>query len=128
MAHKWIEKVTGPLEEKRQYRQGMARIEALPAPYRDVVKALQRYLTYYAGIVDGETLVTMNGDLVDLWERAAADGTPIRDIVGEDPVAFAEDFAAAYTGKRWMDKERARLTRAIARAAGEDAGSEEQPE
>ncbi len=51
----------------------------------------------------------MIGDFADLWERAAADGTPVRDIVGDDPVEFAETFPQAYTGKRWIDKERARL-------------------
>lgn len=125
MAAKWIELVTGPLEEKRQYRRDKARLEALPEPYRAAAKAFQRYLMYYGGIVDGTTLVTMTSDFLDLWERAAADGTPIRAIVGDDPVGFAEDFAAAYTGKRWMDKERDRLTRAIAQAAGEEPGSTE---
>ena len=43
-------------------------------------------------------------DLVDLWERAALDGTPVEDITGEDPVEFAESFAQAYGGKRWIDK------------------------
>jgi len=47
------------------------------------------------------------------WERAAADGTPVRAIVGDDPVEFAETFAQAYTGAHWIDKERARLTKAI---------------
>ena len=46
-------------------------------------------------------------------ERTAADGTPVRDVVGDDPIEFAETFAQAYTGKRWIDKERARLTKAI---------------
>lgn len=113
MAAKWIEFVTGPLEQKKQYKQHMARLEALSEPYRTAAKAFHRYFMYYAGIVDGETSVTMVGDLVDLWERAAADGTPVRAIVGDDPVEFAETFAQAYTGKHWIDKERARLTKAI---------------
>ena len=66
---------------------------------------------YYGGLTDGDTLVTMLGDFTDLWERAALDGTPVREIVGEDPVEFAETFALAYAGTRWIDKERARLTR-----------------
>jgi DNA-binding ferritin-like protein (Dps family) len=113
MAAKWIELVTGSLEQKKQYKQHRARIEALSEPYRTVVKAFHRYFMYYAGIVDGETSVTMLGDFVDLWERAAADGTPVRAIVGDDPVEFAETFAQAYTGKHWIDKERARLTKAV---------------
>lgn len=68
---------------------------------------------YYGGVTDGETIVTMMRDHVELWERAAADGTPVRDIVGEDPVEFAEAFVHAYSGTQWIDKERARLTRAI---------------
>jgi DNA-binding ferritin-like protein (Dps family) len=113
MASKWIELLTGSLEQKKQYRQYKARIEALPEPYLSVAKALERYFMYYGGITDGDTAVKMFDDFADLWERAAADGTPVRAIVGEDPVEFAETFTAAYTGRRWIDKERARLTKAI---------------
>ena len=113
MATRWIELVTGSLEQKKQYRQYKARIEALPEPYGTVAKALQRYFMYYGGITDGETSLKMFDDFADLWERAAADGTPVRAIVGDDPVEFADTFAQAYTGKRWIDKERARLTKAI---------------
>jgi DNA-binding ferritin-like protein (Dps family) len=113
MAAKWIELVTGSLEQKKQYKQYKARIAALPEPYASVAKAFQRYFMYYGGIVDGETILTMSGDFADLWERAAADGTPVRDIVGDDPVEFAQTFVQAYIGKQWIDKERARLTKAI---------------
>ena len=113
MAKSWIEFLTGPLEEKRQYREYRARQDALPEPYRAAAQALQRYLTYYAGLTGGETIVQMMGDSVDLWERAAADATPLRAIVGDDPVEFAETFAQAYSGKHWIDRERARLVKAI---------------
>ena len=36
-------------------------------------------------------------DLADLFEQAAADGTPIREIVGKDPVEFVEAFAENYS-------------------------------
>src|SRR3954454_18205852 len=120
MAAKWIETLTGSLEQKKQYKQDKARIDALPEPYGTAAKAVHRYLMYPGGITDGDTLITMFGDLTDLWERAAADGTPVREIVGSDPVDFAENFAQAYGGKQWIDKERARLTKAI-----EDAEREE---
>ncbi len=114
MAAKWIETVTGSLEQKRQYKQYRARIDALPEPYDAVAKALQRYFMYYGGVTtEGETALKMFDDFAELWERAAADGTPVRAIVGDDPVEFAETFAQAYTGKHWIDKERARLTKAI---------------
>jgi len=122
MVAKWIEALTGSLEQKKQYKQNVARIDGLPEPYRTAAKGMHRYFMYYGGITDGDTLVTMFGDLADLWDRAAADGTPVRDIVGDDPVEFAETFAQAYEGERWIDNERAKLKKAIA-----DAEREEQP-
>jgi DNA-binding ferritin-like protein (Dps family) len=119
MAAKWIETLTGSLEQKKQYRQHRARIEGLPEPYSATAKAFERYLMYYGGITDGETLVTMLGDFADLWERAAIDGTPVREVVGDDPVEFAETFAQAYLGSRWIDKERTRLVEAVAAAEQE---------
>ena len=121
MAANWIETLTGSLEQKKQYKQYKTRIEALPDPYGPTAKAFQRYFMYYGAVTDGDTLITRLGDFADLWERAAADQTPVRGIVGDDPVEFAETFAQAYTGKQWIDKERARLTKAI-----EDAEQQEQ--
>ena len=110
---KWIETLTGSLDQKKQYRRYKARLEGLPEPHRTVAKAIERYLLASALVTDGDTIVTMFGDLADLWERAAVDGTPVREIVGADPVEFAENFARAYSGKQWLDKERARLTKAV---------------
>jgi DNA-binding ferritin-like protein (Dps family) len=120
MAAKWIEALTGSLEQKKQYKQDKARIDSLPEPYGSAAQAMHRYLMYYGGVTDGETLLSMFNDLADLWERAAADGTPVREIVGEDPADFAENFAQAYGGRQWIDKERARLAEAIEDAERED--------
>ncbi|WP_194409550.1 DUF1048 domain-containing protein [Microbacterium cremeum] len=120
MAAKWIETLTGSLEQKKQYKQTMARIEGLPEPYRTAAKALHRYFMYYGGVTDGDTMVTMFGDLADLWDRAAADGTPVREIVGDDPIEFAETFAQSYSGRHWIDKERERLIKAIDAAEREE--------
>ena len=49
MAANWIETITGSLEQKKQYRQYKARIEALPEPYGTAAKAFQRYFMYYGG-------------------------------------------------------------------------------
>ncbi len=113
MAAKWIEALTGSLEQKKQYKRDKARIDGLAEPYATSAKAIHRYLMYCSGITDGDTLMTMFSDLADLWERAAADETPVRAIVGDDPVDFAETFAQAYNGKQWIDKERARLVQSI---------------
>ena len=122
MAAKWIETLTGSLEQKKQYKQYRARIEALPEPYGTAAQAFHRYFMYYGGVLTtGDSLVTMFGEFADLWERAAIDGTPLHDIVGDDPVEFGEAFVQAYTSEQWIDKERARLNKAI-----EDAERKEQ--
>lgn len=120
MAPKWIETLTGSLEQKKQYKQYKARIQALPEPYRSAAKAFERYFMYYGGITDGDTIVKMFGDFADLWERAVVDGTPVSSIVGDDPVGFAEEFTKAYGGTQWIDKERARLVKAIDNAKQEE--------
>ena len=113
MAFNWIDTMAGSLEKKKQYRQDKARIDALPDPYGAAAKAMHRYLLYAGGITDGDTVVTMLGDLADLWERAAADGTAVREIMGDDPGEFAEFFAQCYSRSLWLDKERTRLVRSI---------------
>lgn len=123
MVAKWIEALTGSLEQKKQYKQAKARLDALPEPYRTAAAAFNRYFMYYGGVTDGDTLVQMLTDLTDLWERAAVDGTPVSAIVGDDPVEFAETFAQSYGGKRWIDKERARLIEAVNDAKAKESTS-----
>lgn len=126
MAPKWIEALTGSLEQKRQYREYRSRIKALPEPYASTAEAVNRYLLHTGAVLDSDTWVTMFADLADLWEQAVADGTGVRDVVGEDPVEFAEEFSQAYAGKRWIDKERERLQRSVADAVNESSKETEQ--
>jgi len=118
MTSRWIEALTGPLEEKKQYRSARARMKALAPQYRETAEALERYVLYAGGISQGDVLVAAITDLADLLEQASADGTAVRDIVGEDPVEFAEDFIANYRTGQWLEKERTRLEQAIGRATG----------
>ncbi|MFI9553482.1 DUF1048 domain-containing protein [Nonomuraea endophytica] len=122
MAAEWIEKVTGSLEDKKRYRQYKARSQQLPASYRMTIEALDRYLMHF-GRGDGADATAMYEDLIDLFEQSAANKTPIREIVGEDPVEFIETFLQNYSMGRWRLREQERLVSAIERAAGEGPGS-----
>ena len=105
----FISKMVG---DKRRWRQYKARVKRLPPDYRAAVDAFQRYFMYF-GAVDGDSAASMLEDLADLFEQAAADRTPIREIVGEDPVEFAEEFAQNYRRGGYVTRERDRLTAAI---------------
>jgi DNA-binding ferritin-like protein (Dps family) len=121
MAARWIEQITGSFEDKKRWRRYKARKEQLPASYRTAIDGLERYFMYAGSIVKGDVLMRMLEDLADLIERSAADGTPIRAIVGDDPVEFADTFIENYADGQWINKERKRLTDAIDHAADEQA-------
>jgi DNA-binding ferritin-like protein (Dps family) len=121
---RYLEVVTGPLEDKRRWRRYKARVRELPENYRTAVEALERYLMHF-GPGDGADAASMFEDLADLFERSAADGTPIREIFGQDPVEFVEAFVQNYSVGRYVSRERDRFTSAIERTAGEDTRKED---
>ncbi len=115
-----ITKVTSRvIGDKRRWREYKARTRRLPENYRTVVDAIERYLMYF-GPADGDSAASMFEDLADLFEQAAGDGTPIREIVGEDPVEFVDTFLQNYSKGGWVTRERERLTGAIESAEGKD--------
>ena len=111
----FIARVIGP---KRRWRAYKARVRQLPPSYRTAVEAIERYLMHF-GPMDGDSSASLLEDVADLFERAAADGTPIREIVGEDPVEFVEALIGNYQKGGYVTRERDRLTNAIARAEEE---------
>ncbi|BBH68588.1 hypothetical protein ACTI_52730 [Actinoplanes sp. OR16] len=111
MFTRFIETVIG---DKKQWRDYKARARSLPPPYNEAIDALERYVMYFG---PGDDPVPLLLDLLDLFEQSAADGTPIRQIVGDDPVEFAETFLNNYPKGNWIVRERRRLTDAINQAA-----------
>ena len=110
----FVSKVIGP---KRRWRAYKARVRQLPENYRTTVEAIERYLMHF-GPMDGDSAASLLEDVADLFERAAADGTPIREIVGEDPVEFVEALIGNYQKGGYVTRERERLTNAVKRAEG----------
>jgi DNA-binding ferritin-like protein (Dps family) len=108
--------------EKRRWRAYKARTRHLPANYRTAVEAVERYLMHF-GPTDGDSAASVLEDLADMFEQAAADETPIREIVGGDPVEFVEAFVRKYPKGGYVTRERKRLTSAIERAGGNDGGT-----
>jgi DNA-binding ferritin-like protein (Dps family) len=105
----FIAKLVGPKKRWRAYK---ARSRRLPENYRTAVDAIERYLMHF-GPMEGDSAASLFEDIADLFEQAAADGTPIREIVGEDPVEFVEALARNYSKGGYVDRERERLTHTI---------------
>jgi len=113
-----IEKLVGDFDDKKRWRAYKARVKALPPGYRTAVDAIERYLMQTGAGTD--TLIAMVEDLADLFEQAAADRTPIRTIVGDDPVDFTETFKRNYGQSAWLGKQQQRLTQAIEHAENDE--------
>jgi DNA-binding ferritin-like protein (Dps family) len=105
--------------DKRRWRDYKARVRQLPENYRTAVDAIERYLMHF-GSMDGDNAASLFEDVADLFERAAADGTPIREIVGDDPVEFVEALVRNYSKGGYVTREQDWLINAIKRAAGEE--------
>jgi DNA-binding ferritin-like protein (Dps family) len=123
-----IERIVGELGDKRRWRAYRARIRALPAGCRTPGEALERYLTYFGMITKGDiptdVLMSMLEELADLFERAAAQGAPIRTVTGEDPVEFAETFFRNHVDGQWIGRQRDPSLSAIERAFHEEVERE----
>jgi DNA-binding ferritin-like protein (Dps family) len=104
---------------KKRWRAYKARVRRLPPNYRTAVDAIERYLMHFVP-ADDDSAASEFEDLANLFEQAAADGTPIREIVGKDPVEFVEAFVQNYSKGGYVPtRERQRLTDVIARAEEE---------
>ena len=99
-------------DERKRYKQYKARKEQLPASYLEAIDAVERYALRF-GPTTGETVVTMLEDLAGIFEQGAKDGAPVRQIVGDDPVRFTEDFLENYPASPWAHREQQRLARTI---------------
>jgi len=112
----FITKVIGPKKRWKAYK---VRAEQLPGNYRAAVTATERYLMHFVP-TDADSNASMFEDLADLFEQAAAGGTPIRDIVGQDPVEFADAFVQNYSQGGYVPiRARKQFADAITRAEKE---------
>ena len=101
--------------DKRRWRQYRARVGRLPEPYRVAVDGIERYLMHF-GPMDADSTASLLEDVADLFDRAAADGAAIGEIVGNDPVEFVDALIANYEKGGYVARERARLVAAITHA------------
>ena len=75
MAKNILELIIGSFDDKKQWRAYVARVKAMPEPYRTTVNAIERYLMHSGDTpADWSLAGKMFDDLADLFDRASADG------------------------------------------------------
>lgn len=87
------------IESKREYKEQMARVEALPKDYQYVFKKIQGHMWMFAA-GSGYDMMKIHYDLIELFEAGAAEGKHVLEITGEDVAAFCDELlrsARTYT-------------------------------
>ncbi|MEG1620179.1 MAG: DUF1048 domain-containing protein, partial [Eubacterium sp.] len=79
------------IEEKRAYKQQMARVEAMPEDYKFVFKKIQSYMWLFATGA-GYDMMEVHTDLVELFESGIANNKKVLEITGDDVATFSEEL------------------------------------
>jgi len=88
-------------DEKRAWRVHNRRIDALPDDYRWMMKQIQRFTWNIAA--DANAMAGLDG-ILELFEEAAAAGTPVLEVTGDDVAGFTLEVLSAFDADRWIDK------------------------
>lgn len=95
---------------KKRYNQYKKEKNALPENYRLAMDALEKYMFNFA---KGDGFMVVLEDVLHLFQESAIENIPVKEIVGGDPVEFADTVMAQYPEELWIVKIRARLTEDI---------------
>ena len=106
-----LELIQRLMDEKKEYRCQLARVEKLPEDYRFVFEKIHDYIWSFAD-GDGSDMLETQGELILLFEESAAEGRHVLEVTGKDVAAFCDELLR--DTKKWTDAPRNRLNRKIA--------------
>ncbi|MBR7836380.1 DUF1048 domain-containing protein [Actinospica durhamensis] len=78
------------VEGKKQWREHMARVKALPPDYEIVYREMQKYLFKVGPVALSEG--NLLSEIVDFFEEGAANGKGVLELIGTDVAAFCDDL------------------------------------
>lgn len=110
---KFIEKIIGSLDDKRQWKAMEARGKALPSEYRNAYDAIKEYIWTSGSAIDWKDASRIFNSILDLFEEGAAEGKKVPDLIGEDAAAFCDEMVK--DSSTWKDKYRKKLNDRIGR-------------
>lgn len=93
------------IESKREYKEQMARVDAMPKDYQFVFKKIQGYMWQFAA-GSGYDMMGIHYGLIELFEAGVSDGKKVLEITGEDVASFCDELmknVETYT-ENWRDK------------------------
>lgn len=92
--------------DKREYKEYLERIKALPDDYRFVFEKITAYMWNLCGGGNGNDMMALQADLLELFESSVADGKHVFEVIGEDVATFCDELlrnTKTYT-ENWREK------------------------
>lgn len=108
------------IESKREYKQQMARVTALPEDYQYVFKKIQSHMWKFAA-GSGYDMMKIQYDLIELFEEGAAEGKNVLEITGDDVAAFCDELLRS--ARTYTEDWREALNRDILKKLGKGKNS-----
>ena len=81
------------IQQKKQWRAHIRRVEKLPRDYQIVYHEMQKYI-FLIGTVEYEDTIQVLSGIVDLFAEGAAAGKDVLDVTGRDVAAFCDALVA----------------------------------
>nr|WP_139998793.1 DUF1048 domain-containing protein [Paenibacillus paridis] len=101
-----LELIKKMIGDKKDYREQMERVKALPEDYRFVFEKIHGYMWGFA-VGDGSDMLKIQRDLIELFEASAADGKHVLDVTGQDVAHFCDELLR--DTRKWTDNFRKKL-------------------
>ena len=108
------------IRSKREYREQMARVEALPEAYQYLFKKIQGHMWMFAA-GSGYDMMKIHYDLIELFEAGAAEGKQVLEITGEDVASFCDELLRS--ARTYTEDWREALNRDILKKLGKEKAS-----
>ena len=98
------------VEEKREYKQQIARVDAMPDDYKFVFKKIQNYMWMFTAGA-GYDMMKLHYDLIELFESGVTNGKKVLEITGDDVATFCDELLL--NCKTYTENRREKLNREI---------------
>lgn len=98
------------INDKREYKKQLSRVEKLPQDYRFVFEKIQEYIWSFAK-GDGSDMLKTQQELIELFEISAANGKLVLEVTGEDVAGFCDNLIC--DTQKWIDKYGDKLNKKI---------------
>lgn len=98
------------IQDKKEYKEQLARVELLPEDYKFVFEKIQEYIWRFAD-GDGSDMLRVQHELIDLFEVSALDKRHVLEVTGEDVAGFCDEFIR--DTKKWTDRYSKKLNKKL---------------